>query len=325
MEVLAGTADGHTCSNIDAARGCLGKKDALIDPEMVRIQASSGAPAGDMEDFLWMPSPNVLDTADTGMVLRAWLEKMIEGQAHRSPVAETRLRPNYTCQRARAFSFPPARQGESGGRGPDLQIAITHLRTPFYPDAALLRITSDEEVVYAISPTDSQPIHIISRGQPGGKGEPGERGRDGRAGTAGKACGDGGDGQPGGDGAPGGPGGSGGRGGSILVVYDSSGGERLLGRVLPESVGGAPGAGGSGGLGGDGGEGGAAGPTDARCVTKAGSRGVNGGHGEDGFVGAPGRAGPPPILRAAPRDALFAQEMDAISRIEAAADRKIAK
>lgn len=324
VELVAKLANGSSCSSTDRSRGCQGEQDAVISPSMVHIAASAGSPFGDREKFLWAPPEDVLETADTGLVLRGWLEKNIQGQVQKSIIGEAALKPVYQCHMEGAFGLPPVGGGggEPGAPGPEVHVAITTLSTPYYPDAALLRVEVGGSRTYYISPTPTQAIRIGSRGQDGGSGQmgaPGVKGEDGKnAPAAAAACTPGAAGQDGSDGGLGGPGGDGGPGGAIFVTLDKAAEDQLLGRLLIANPGGSPGPGGPGGAGGPPGTGGYGAPTGPSCNDTKGADGRAGRAGPPGPNGRPGPNGPPPQIATASRKALFAEELEIITRIESA-------
>ncbi|WP_437989494.1 hypothetical protein [Sorangium sp. So ce145] len=315
VEVVAKLKAGTTCSSTDRTHGCLGQEDAVIKPEDVRIVGSAGSPGG--EQFVWIPPPNPLETADTGLTLKGWLEKTVAGQTTKSMVGESELRPVYQCQPGRWYPG-----GGPGAHGPDVEIAITTLSTPYYPDAALIRVDAMGERTYFISPSMDQTVQIVSSGQMGAQGAPGlpgENGENGKDAAVDAAdCTPGGDGTNGTDGGPGGPGGPGGNGGRIRIVLDEAAVYKLRGRVLTQSLGGAPGPAGPGGQGGLAGVGGRGGRVAPACMETKGKDGKPGRNGQAGFPGWPGQPGPPPEVTTLPRASLFAAEMGVITRIEAA-------
>lgn len=319
VEVVAKLKDGTTCSSTDPSRGCQGQKDAVIKASDVRISGSAGQRVDPMEQFVWLPPPNPLDTADTGLSLKGWLEKTIAGQPFKSMVGETELRPVYQCQQSGVYT-----QGDYGAAGPDIDIAVTTLSTPYYPAAALIRVDafSTNGRAYFISPSVDQVVTIVSRGQPGAPGMPGQPGEDGENGkdvaSDAAPCTRGGDGQDGADGGPGGPGGDGGSGGRIRIVLDEVAADKLRGRVATQSLGGAPGPAGPGGRGGQGGHGGRGATPSADCKETDGAKGRAGRNGHSGAMGRPGMPGPPPEVLVSPRATLFAAELPMIQRIEAA-------
>jgi hypothetical protein len=326
VEVAAKLKDGTTCSNVDGKRGCLGKDNQVISPELVRIEGSSGSRSGSPTDFVWTPDPNPLTTADSGMTLRAWLEGATEGKPVKSMEGEASLRPVYECQKEGVLTIvelaPP---GEKGRPGPEVTVAITSLSTPFYPDAALVRVEWMGNRAYFISPSADKPVRIVSKGQNGGHGAQGQDGAKGRDGKdAEDGCGKGQDGGNGKPGQPGGPGGDGGPGGAIKVILDEANADKLRGRLLLASLGGEPGQGGHGGfgglggLGGHGGSGVKAGASLENCKPEMGDIGKKGPDGPDGPRGNVGADGPPPTFEMSPRGTLFATELATIQRIEAA-------
>lgn len=314
VEVLATLENGSTCSSTDRTLGCQGQKDAVINPKMVRLEASGGKRIGDLEKFTWAPPEDIFETADTGLTIRGWLEKQVEGQYQKSPTGESELVPVYQCRMSESFSA-----SGYGAPGPDVAIAITPLKTPYYQDAALIRVDALGKTAYYISPTPEQPVHITTYGgdgAPGPQGKAGERGQDGRAAPSGSApCTRGEGGRDGQDGGPGGMGGDGGPGGAIKITLDKLGGNSLLSRVVAESVAGGPGAAGRGGDGGKGGRGGD-GITGPSCSDVRGQDGRDGRQGQSGQAGRPGPAGPAPVVVTASRHTLFVDELPTIDRIE---------
>ncbi len=329
VEVAVKLKNGTTCSNVDGKRGCMGKDDQVIAPELVRIGASSGARRGDPDDFVWAPDPDPLATADTGMTLRGWLQGVFDGKTVKSMEGEASLRPVYECKKEGVFTLPPPdREGDDGRPGPDVMVAITSLSTPFYPDAALVRVEWLGNRAYFISPSSDKPVKIVSKGQDGAQGEHGKDGEEGRDGEdAEKECATGRDGEDGAPGQPGGDGGNGGRGGAIKVLLDEANADKLKGRLLLLSVGGDPGKGGLGGFGGAGGKGGAGGfikpgASLESCKPARGKDGEKGDNGEDGALGKRGAEGPPPVFEMFPRPSIFANELGTIQRIEAAKGKR---
>ncbi|UQA61758.1 hypothetical protein [Polyangium aurulentum] len=325
VEVVAKLKDGTTCSNVDGNRGCLGKDDQVIAPELVRIGGSSGVPLRQPGAFLWAPNPDPLATADSGMTLRGWLEGVVEGKTVKSMEGEALLRPVYECQQQGIYTILiSGRAGDDGRPGPEVTVAITTLSTPFYPNAALIRVEWQGTREYFISPSADKPVRIISKGQdglPGVPGQDGAKGRDGK--NAEQECAKGEDGGNGAPGQPGGPGGDGGPGGPIKVILDEANADKLRGRLLLASVGGDPGQGGLGGHGGFGGQGGFGGPLKAgtsldSCKPVSGEHGKKGADGLEGPRGNRGADGPAPTFEMQPRQTLFANELGIIQRIESA-------
>jgi hypothetical protein len=320
VEVVAHLKNGQYCSSTDRTRGCLKEQDAVIDPAQVHVEGTPGGRTGNPKKFLWTTSDDPLLTASSGVALKAWIEQATPAGVERSMAAQTRLTPVYACQLKGFFGGGDAGvQGENGGAGPDLDIAVTTLATPFYPDAALIRVISGTNRAYYISPSPAEPIRITSAAQGGGSGSPGENGRDGAAGQdASAACARGGEGEHGRHGYPGGNGGNGGPGGLIRITFDRASAGRLRGRILAVSQGGDAGPAGRGGTGGRGGRGGNGGPSSPDC-TSGGQGGDGGRNGNDGQPGQPGYAGPNgplPEIGTASREALFGTEMGLIHRIE---------
>jgi hypothetical protein len=321
VEVVAHLQNGQYCSSTDRTRGCLKEQDAVIDPAQVHIEGSTGGIEGNPKKFLWNTSPDPLVTASTGVAFKAWIEQATPAGVDRSMVAQTRLTPVYACQMNRVFGGGSGgARGENGGPGPDLDIAVTTLATPFYPDAALIRVISGTQRTYYISPSAAEPIRITSAAESGGQGEQGQNGMDGAAGQDGSgACARGGNGEHGRHGQAGGNGGNGGRGGLVRITLDRGAAGRLRGRVLAASRGGDAGPAGNGGSGGRGGRGGNGGPSSPDCTSggQGGDGGLDGNNGPSGQPGYPGPNGPLPELGTAPREALFGTEMTQIRQIEA--------
>lgn len=321
IEVVTKMKDGSSCSSVNGDRGCLGQEDVVIDPDIVRLEATSGQQL--RGKFIWQPDPNPLTTAASGLTLKGWIETKSEsGKVSKSMVGESLLTPVYDCMKETIFTVPNrAPDGEHGARGPNLQVAVTSISTPYYPNAALIRIDDGAQRVYLMSSSYDQPIRIMSRGQLGGmglSGPPGARGQDGSNDTSGTPCAKGQDGQDGADGGPGQQGGDGGPGGAITVVLDEKVADKLRGRILAVSEGGQGGQGGFGGPGGQGGRGGNGGPTSSSCSDTSGKDGRDGRSGPDGQPGRNGLSGPQPVFQTAPRSVIFANELGAIQKIEAA-------
>jgi hypothetical protein len=318
IEVVAKLKDGTSCSNVDGNRGCLGKSNMVISPDLVRVSASSGKRVGDPEKFIWAPDKDLFATADTGIRLRAWLEN---ATGSKSEPGEATLKPVYECNKELTIRGSDARNpGETGGKGPEVKIAITTLSTPFYPDAALVRLDWGAERAYMISQSADKPIKIVVRGGEGAKGPEGTKGTDGKTGADAKdECGKGEDGGNGTDGGPGGKGGDGGQGGVIKVTLDEANADKLKGRLLLAAPGGSAGPAGAGGAGGKAGVGGAQGKLkqgDANCKPAAGKLGQPGKVGASGQEGARGPDGPPPAFEMGKRATMFANELGMIQKIE---------
>ncbi len=315
IEVVAKLKDGTSCSNVDAKKGCMKEDDMVIAPDLVRY---AGSAAQVHRDFIVVPDPDVLKTADTGMTLRAWLEaaggvKSMEGEAQ--------LKPVYDCKNAHVVRGAPGYDGRNGSAAPEVTVAITSLSTPFYPDAALIRVDWPGSRAYLISPSSDKPVRIQSQGGDGGRGITGQAGAPGRAGKdATEECGTGEDGGNGTDGLIGGRGGDGGPGGRILVILDDANADKLKGRLLLATVGGGSGDGGFGGKGGaagQGGQGGALKAGDPKCKPEAGKDGRFGKTGPTGEPGRQGPGGPAPVFEMGQRKVMFANELSILQRIEA--------
>jgi hypothetical protein len=323
VEVVAKLKDGTSCSNVDGKRGCKGESNMVISPELVHVTGSSGKRTDDGEKFIWYPDPDFLKTADTGVKLEAWLESAAGGKSEKG---EATLKPVYECKKDEVIRGPGgSRNGENGKTGHEITIAITTFSTPFYPDAALIRIDWPGNRAYMISPSSDKPVKITNEGGSGGWGTPGKPGEAGKDGADAKeACGTGGDGTDGTAGGPGGKGGDGGAGGPIKVILDEANADKLRGRLLLQSVGGDGNIGGHGGDGGAGGKGGSGGELkagDASCKPKMGKAGQFGKKGEQGPKGKRGVDGPAPTFEMGKRQVMFANEMGTIQRIEGAKAR----
>lgn len=323
VEVVAKLKDGTSCSNVDEKRGCKNESNMVIAPDLVKITGTGGAMVGDPEKFIFVPEKDFLKTADTGVALKAWLESATKGSAGKSMEGEVALKPVYDCQKDTvAAGAHGGNGGGNGGPGPVVNVAITTLSTPFYPDAALIRIDWGASRAYMISPSADKPVRIIAQGGHGGQGARGANGKDGQPGKdATEDCGVGGDGGNGLPGLAGGRGGDGGPGGTIKVTLDETHADKLRGRLLLDAPGGDAGAGGMGGMGGFGGKGGEAGKLkagDASCKPAGGRMGDIGPAGQNGPMGARGPGGPAPTFENAPRNTVFASELSVIQRIEGA-------
>ncbi len=320
VEVVAKLKDGTNCSTINPDLGCMGKKDSVIDPAMVRVEATPGAPVQEHNPFVFMPDPNPLHTAATGMRLKAWIVGTTGAQSD-TAFAESALKPVYACQQQNMLTRPPPPgYGQHGGQGPSLRISATVLSTPWYADAVLIRIDATDLGLtrYVISQSADMLVRIASKGQDGARGFPGTPGTNGvRGSNASSTCGKGGRGSDGGPGGYGGPGGSGGPGGMIEVMVDAAAADKITARLRVASPGGAAGPGGFGGSGGLGGSGGSGGPSGQGCSGQSGESGHNGQNGPPGPMGLPGQNGPAPIFTTASRDKLFAGELAVIKQIEA--------
>jgi len=322
VEVLAQLTNGSWCSSTERTRGCLNEADAVIDAASVHVQGSPGGIEGNRAKFIWNTSADPLATAATGVALQGWIERATSAGVERSMAGEAQLTPVYGCQAKGFFGGGSGgSQGENGAPGPDLDIAVTTLSTPFYPDAALIRVIHGTQRSYYISASPDQPILITSGAEDGGHGQAGVNGREGVAGKdASGACGRGGHGEHGTHGFQGSNGGNGGPGGVIRITLDGAFANKLRGRVLATSLGGAAGNAGAGGLGGKGGAAGKGGVSSPDCTSggTAGDVGHDGVNGPSGQPGYPGPNGPPPVFAIAGRAALFGTELNTIRQIEAA-------
>jgi len=342
IQVIASLNDGTQCSNVDAATGCMGQKDAVIDVSQIRVEGSAGALTRNDEALTWLPARDALVTAETGLKLQSWLEDTQNGQVLKSKIAEAHLRPDYHCMEENVFSSnKPLPPGQNGGPGPDLKVAATTFSTPYYPEAALIRVDYAGGHTYIVAPLGQKPIKIISKGQNGAQGVTGPAGRNGQTGRDGggrtssrdgdgasaagggmggaKACKPGAHGTGGTPGGPGGKGGNGGDGGSVQLILDEAVADKLKPWIVVESAGGAAGPGGNGGPGGMGGKGGlAALPTGEPCSGQQGQNGPDGAPGTNGAPGLPGKGGEVKPAAVASREALFGPDLPAIQRIESA-------
>ena len=323
VEVVAKLKDGTSCSNVDEKRGCKNESNMVIAPELVKITGSGGAMAGDADKFIFVPERDLLKTADTGIALKAWLESALKGATGKSVEGDVMLKPVYDCQKDTVATGPSGSSpGGAGGPGPALEVSITTLSTPYYPDAALVRIDWGTNRAYMISPSADKPVRIMAAGGTGGQGQKGKNGKDGEPGKdATDACGAGGDGEKGLAGFSGGRGGDGGPGGTIKVKLDETHADKLRGRLLLDAPGGQGGLGGQGGMGGFGGRGGKGGELkagDPSCKPSDGKMGDIGAAGVTGPGGARGPAGLAPTFENAPRNTIFASELSIIQRIEGA-------
>ncbi|MBK6516805.1 MAG: collagen-like protein [Polyangiaceae bacterium] len=336
IELVVTLDDGTTCSSADPSTGCRGKTNAVIAPEQVNIEATPGS-FTDATRFVFKAPVDPLATAKDGVSLTGFID--LDGQ--RSKVARSRIAPVYDCQKERVFgAAAPSAPGAPGGPGPEVVVSVTSLSTPWFPNAALVRVESGGEKLYFISPSSDRPVRIVAKGQDGAMGTAGAAGAAGAPGAAATAiCMNGGDGGPGLKGGPGGNGGDGGAGGRFRLVLDDSKGEALKGRVILEAPGGSAGAAGPGGPGGWGGKGGAPGAAEGPCAPPPppnpadapgavpapapappapGKDGAMGAPGDPGQPGKPGAAGPAPEVVLAARDKAFAAELEAIRVIESA-------
>ena len=129
------------------------------------------------------------------MALKAWIETTLDNQRLKTMEADANLKPTYQCMTETVFHAGSAGEGQNGRDGIALKVAVTTFSTPFYPDAALIRVEGDGIRRYLISESADQVIRIVSKGENGGRGisgTPGRRGADGQA--ASSTCGTGGNG-----------------------------------------------------------------------------------------------------------------------------------
>jgi len=186
LEVVATLNDGTKCSNVDPATGCMGKGNALLDPVQIRVDGNAGAFLRKEDVLVWIPARDALATAEKGLSLRAWLEEVQNGQAIQSKAAEAQLRPEYHCMEENIFSIDkPLPLGQEGRHGPDLKVSATTFSTPYYPEAALIRVEYAGSHTHIIAPLGKKPIKIISKGQSGATGVPGRNGVNGTDGING--------------------------------------------------------------------------------------------------------------------------------------------
>jgi hypothetical protein len=322
VEFVAKLKDGTTCSNFNANSGCMNKENTVIDPAVLRLSGSNGRVTGQG----WVTDDDPLKTADTGVRLRGWLEQVIGGQNHKSMESEIDLKPVYDCRSQMNFTTNDTLSHHEGKTGTTFTIAVTSLSTPFYADAALIRVESGTMREYFVSPSADKPVRLTLQGR---RGTDGNRGTAGTAGKPGDAatgeCKSGGDGGNGTAGGAGGKGGDGEVGPAVKVILDESNADKLKARILISNPGGPGGAGGPGGSGGQGGAGGAAGAKPANapadCNPQAGKPGQNGPNGASGASGNAGAAGPAPVFENGKRQAVWANEIQAIQRVEGTGGR----
>jgi hypothetical protein len=165
IELIARTKDGSVCSSTDRKLGCKGKTDAVIDPSVVVVQAWPAEQNG-KSAYTFRPDPDPLKTASTGLMLRGW----IESKGQKSVEGTNALKPVYTCQAEHMFTFDEhLGYGAPGGPGPTVHVFVTPISTPFYANAALIRMEAPELGLtrYAISPSADKPVHIIAKGEDG--------------------------------------------------------------------------------------------------------------------------------------------------------------
>jgi hypothetical protein len=253
------------------------------------------------EDGDWVTERDPLVTVSSGFRLTATL------RANSSIRNTVVVPPDYRCMpHTFVFAGEPGGPGEAGDNGPDANVRLAVLRSPFYDKLFVAGIqVGVAPPFYVLQDASAVPpadwLVIESRGGRGGAGVAGTKGTDGGAGAAGCPAQAG---APGGNGGNGGPGGSGGRGGRINVIAPLDN-PFLAGIVAARSPGGNGGPGGPGGAGGKGGKGGqgSADASNRRCPDAAdGSPGQAGGAGSTGSQGAPG---PRVIVVTAPAREIF--------------------
>jgi hypothetical protein len=324
LEIRAQLHDGSTCSSSDTGTNCMGKQGTLIDPNDLRLQGSAGEIRRSKDALFWVPPSDPLTTAEKGLTLRGWVESDAGGAVVRSPLGQVEMRPEYRCLRESAFAPPPpATLSQSGGTGPSIKVAATLIATPFYPEALFVRVDHPRGRTYLISTDRSQPLVVVSKGQPGSAGSPGQNGSNGPDGADGsaRACEAGKPGMNGTDGKLGGPGGNGGPGGPVQLFLDEAVADKMQGWLRVGSVGGDAGPGGRGGGGGAGGRGGN--PSDAPgCSAAHGTSGHPGSNAPGGPPGQPGPPGPAPTVANGSRQALFGEDLARIEALEVAAKTK---
>jgi hypothetical protein len=257
--------------------------------------------AASQEDGDWVTERDPLVTVSSGFRLTATL------RANSNIRSTVVVPPDYRCMpHTFVFAGEPGGPGEAGDNGPDANVRLAVLRSPFYDKLFVAGIqVGVAPPFYVLQDASAVPpadwLVIESRGGRGGAGVPGTKGTDGGAGAAGCPAQAG---APGGNGGNGGPGGSGGRGGRINVIAPLDN-PFLAGIVAARSPGGNGGPGGPGGAGGKGGKGGQGGAdaSNRRCPDAAdGSPGQAGGAGSTGSQGAPG---PRVIVVTAPAGEIF--------------------
>ncbi|MBX3192476.1 MAG: hypothetical protein KF819_36130 [Labilithrix sp.] len=282
--------------------------DAIFDLRQLHLSSPQGFFG---ENGAYYPSPDVTVSAQTGFVIYA--------RAPHGPAFSVRFPPAYECTAtigapgrygapaldgddaiaaernheidegqddvSPAAAGHAGQEGGPGGKGPDLTVYVTWVRTPDYTKLLAARSLGDLDRVTLVAPGTT--LKVLARGGQGGaggrggqgaRGLPGDR-RDGRY-VYGR----------GGRGEAGGEGGEGGAGGNVEIVVDDRFDD--LERMVVADVRG--GEGGPGGLPGKGGEGGWA------AFREGGS--LRGAPGPSGPNGKPGRAGSARLVRASVQD-----------------------
>ncbi len=302
VELVAQMVNGDNCSTSKPGR-CSGSSTALLDRRQVVVTATDGI--FDPQTMTVTPAPDPLTTA-SGLPIKGWV---VGAEAK---LASTTLKPVYGCLATSDY------EGAPSGAGPNLEVAATIIKTPYYPKISLIRIRAGGTVRYVMAPI-GQRVQIFARGGPGFPGAYGVAGTAGAKGVdGGSSCASGGAGGAGTAGGPGGPGGDGGPGGIILASLDEAFYDELAAQLDLDTPGGDPGPGGPGGSGGAGGEGGRGGSSDTKQCPgggSAGSHGPQGPAGANGMPGRPGSPGAPPRRLAGKRELLFSAEIARIERL----------
>src|SRR5438445_7066424 len=167
------------------------------------------------EDGDWVTERDPLATVSTGFRLTATL------RANSRVTSTVVVPPYYGCMpHTFTFSGEPGGAGEAGSNGPDVNVRLAAVRSPFYDKLYVAGFQAGVAPPFyilgdATSVAPADWLIVESRGGRGGTGIAGTTGTDGAAGAAGCPAQPG---APGGNGGNGGPGGSGGRGGRISIV-----------------------------------------------------------------------------------------------------------
>ncbi len=239
------------------------------------------------ENGSWETYDDPLLSALDGFRLEARLKQQPE------LLATSEIAPRYDCvPQAFAFHGPNGRRGAAGGPGPDVEVRLDVLASPYYARLLVASIqVGGAPPFYVLQDADLVPpadwLLVESRGGAGGRGVAGAAGSAGAKGADGCPAGQGGAGGAGSNGGVGGPGGPGGH----IAVFVSDAEPYLAGMVDARSPGGPGGRGGGPGEGGAGGKGGD-GTAEDGTACDDGTAGPDGPDGAEGPPGAPGQPGP---------------------------------
>jgi hypothetical protein len=329
VELIARMRDNTICSTSNSKTGCLGKEDALIDLKDIGFSVEGNRRIGYFRKDQFTPRSNFLQTAVSGLKLKATLHGKSTKAA--SKVAFLSLKPIYSCTGMKSSYTSPAQVKEYGrsayGRGSDIKVYVTKISTPFFPAAALIKVVDEGSTRYYISQNSAHVVSINHFGQRGGPGRPGKDGTHGSAGHNSEAiCGKGGHGGNGERGRDAGNGGNGGNGGDVHIYFDEKNRKELETRVLVTNFGGQGGAAGKGGSGGNAGRGGNGGPGKIGVCTikkrwkRNGSSGQAGKNGQDGKPGKKGNPGKT-YRYSGKREIMFATKLSLIKEIESSKAR----